>query len=72
MYPAYDDCGKRISRRRLRLIDRHGVRRGVTTDQGIKTGGEFDSDILEQTVEITEDGELRLLSNDSVPEGRRA
>lgn len=72
MYPAYDEFGKKISRRQLRLIDRHEVRRGVTIDQSIVTGGEIDSDIREQTVEVSEDGELRLLSIDYVPEGLRA
>lgn len=72
MYAAYDDLGCKISSRQRRLIDRHQVCRGITVEESILAGGEIDSDIREQTVEVSDDGHLRVLSIDYTPDGRRA
>jgi NDP-sugar pyrophosphorylase family protein len=71
-YPFFADDGREISAHERKLIDRHEIRRGVTIEESILTGGAIQVDVREQTVDVLEDGRLAILPIDYVPEGTRA
>ena len=53
-------------------MDRHLIRGGVTVERSIVAGGEIASDVSEKTVDVDNEGRLRVLPIDYVPEGPRA
>ena len=71
-YPHFDEEGRETSVAARRDVDKHVVRRGVTVEQSIVAGGEITSDLREQTADVENDGRMRVLSIDYVPEGPRA
>lgn len=71
-YPSFTDDGREISAHERKLIDRHEIRRGVTIEESILTGGAIQTDIREKTVDVLEDGQLSILPIDYVPDGPRA
>jgi mannose-1-phosphate guanylyltransferase / phosphomannomutase len=71
-YPSFTDDGREISAHERKLIDRHEIRRGVTIEESIITGGAIQTDIREKTVDVLEDGQLSILPIDYVPDGPRA
>ncbi len=71
-YSYFDDQGREIPAEARKQVDRHEIRSGVTVEQSIIAGGDIQSDIREMTVDVDEDGELRILPIDYVPEGPRA
>lgn len=71
-YPFFADDGREISAHERKLIDRHEIRRGVTIEESILTGGALQTDVHEKTVDVLEDGRLAILPIDFVPEGVRA
>ncbi|HVF44602.1 MAG TPA: NDP-sugar synthase [Pyrinomonadaceae bacterium] len=71
-YPYHDEDGRVTTAGEREAVDRHSVGRGVTVERSIVAGGEITSDVSEQTVEVDNEGRLRVLSIDYVPEGPRA
>lgn len=71
-YSYFDDSGREIPAEARKQVDRHEIRSGVTVEHSIIAGGDLQSDIREKTVDVDDDGELRILSIDYVPEGPRA
>ena len=71
-YSFFDDQGREIPAEARKQVDRHEIRSGVTVEQSIIAGGDIQSDIREVTADVDEDGELRILPIDYVPEGPRA
>jgi mannose-1-phosphate guanylyltransferase/phosphomannomutase len=71
-YSYFDDQGYEIAAEARKQVDRHEIRSGVTVEHSIIAGGDIQSDIREQTVDVDNDGELRILSIDYVPGGPRA
>jgi len=70
-YSYFDDLGHEVPAEARKQVDRHEIRSGVTVDQSIIAGGDIQSDIHEMTVDVDEDGELRILPIDYVPEEPR-
>lgn len=71
-YSYFDENGREISVESRKQVDRHEIRPGVTVEGSIVVGGDLQSDIIEKTVDVDEEGELRVLPIDYVPEGPRA
>lgn len=71
-YSYFDEDGRETTAEERKDVDRHVVGPGVTIDRSIVAGGEITSDVSEQTVEVDNEGRLRVLSIDYVPEGPRA
>lgn len=71
-YSYFDDQGREIQAEARKQVDRHEIRSGVTVEHSIIAGGDIQSDIREQTVDVDDDGELRILPIDYIPEGPRA
>ena len=71
-YSFFDDDGTEISARERTLLDRHEIRKNVTVEECIVTGGTIEEDIREKTVDILADGSLSFVSIDWVPKGPRA
>lgn len=71
-YSYFDEQGREIPVESRKQVDRHEIRSGVTVEQSIIAGGDIQNDIREMTVDVDEDGELRILPIDYVPEGQRA
>ncbi|HEV7890634.1 MAG TPA: NDP-sugar synthase [Pyrinomonadaceae bacterium] len=71
-YSYYDEDGRETTAEERGAVDRHVVGSGVTVERSIVAGGEITSDVSEQTVEVDNEGRLRVLSIDYVPEGPRA
>ena len=71
-YSYYDEQGRETTAGERKSVDRHVVRGGVTIERSIVAGGEIASDVSEQTVDVDNEGRLRVLSIDYVPEGPRA
>lgn len=71
-YSYFDDQGHEVPAEVRKQVDRHEIRSGVTVEQSIIAGGDIQSDIREMTVDVDEDGELRILPIDYMPEGLRA
>lgn len=71
-YSYYDESGRETTAEERKTVDGHVVGRGVTIERSIVAGGEITSDVSEQTVEVDNEGRLRVLSIDYVPEGPRA
>lgn len=71
IYPSYDEAGRELSVAQRRLLDRHEIREGVTIDGCIVSGGALTTDFTDQTVEVLDDGRLRALSIDYVPDAPR-
>ena len=71
-YSYFDDKGHEIAAEARKQVDRHEIRSGVTVEHSIVAGGDIQSDIREKTVDVDDDGELRILPIDYVPEGPRA
>ena len=70
-YSYFNEQGNEIEAEARKLVDRHEIRGGVTVEQSIIAGGDILSDISEKTVDVDDDGELRILPIDYVPEGPR-
>jgi NDP-sugar pyrophosphorylase family protein len=71
-YSYFTDEGVEISTNERKLLDRHEIRKNVTVEECIVTGGTIEDDICEKTVDILGDGSLSIVSIDWVPEGPRA
>jgi mannose-1-phosphate guanylyltransferase/phosphomannomutase len=71
-YSYFDDSGREIMIETRKLVDRHEIRSGVTMEHSIIAGGDIQTDIREKTVDVDDDGELRILPIDYVPVGSRA
>jgi NDP-sugar pyrophosphorylase family protein len=71
-YSYYDEAGRETTAEERKAVDRHVVRSGVTIERSIVAGGEVTSDVFEKTVDVDNEGNLRVLSIDYVPEGPRA
>lgn len=71
-YSYFNDQGREIPAEARKQVDRHELRSGITVEQSIIAGGDIQSDIREMTVDVDEDGEVRILPIDYVPEGPRA
>lgn len=71
-YSYWTEDGREINSQDRRYIDQHQIRRGVTVSESIVAGGAIDEDIHEKTVDVLEDGELKVLSIDYVPSQPRA
>ena len=72
VYSFFDDTGNEISVDDRVMIDQHKVQFGVTIEDSIVPGGVIQSDLHKKTVEVMEDGQIRVLPIDYVPEGPRA
>jgi NDP-sugar pyrophosphorylase family protein len=70
-YDYFSDKGNKIPARERKLVDRHEVRRGTIINNCIIVGGTIQSDLHETTVDILENGELKFVHIDWVPEGPR-
>lgn len=70
-YDYFNENGNRIPARERKLVDRHEVRRGTIINNCIIVGGTIQSDLRETTVDILENGELKFVHIDWVPEGPR-
>ncbi len=71
-YSYFDDSGREIMAETRKLVDRHEIRSNVTVEHSIIAGGDIQTDVQEKTVDVDDDGELRILPIDYVPEGSRA
>jgi len=71
-YSFFTESGKEIVAADRALVDRHEILAGVAVDTCIVVGGTIEESIREQTLDVLEDGTLRTLPIDYVPEGRRA
>jgi mannose-1-phosphate guanylyltransferase/phosphomannomutase len=71
-YSYFDEAGRETSAEARRGADRHLIRGGVTVERSIVAGGEITSDVSEKTVDVDNEGRLRVLPIDYVPEGPRA
>ncbi len=71
-YSYFDEAGRETPVELRKQVDRHEIRSGVKVEQSIIAGGDIQSDILESTVDVDEDGEVRILPIDYIPEGPRA
>ncbi len=71
-YSYFDEEGRETTAEERRDVDKHLIQSGVTIERSILAGGEIASDVREQTVDVDNDGRLRVLSIDYVPEGPRA
>ena len=71
-YSYYDEEGRETTAEEREAVDRHVIGGGVTVERSIVAGGEITSDVTEQTVDVDNEGRLRALSIDYVPEGPRA
>jgi mannose-1-phosphate guanylyltransferase/phosphomannomutase len=71
-YSYYDEEGRETTAEERKAIDKHVVQSGVTVERSIIAGGEITSDVFEKTVDVDNEGRLRVLSIDYVPEGPRA
>jgi mannose-1-phosphate guanylyltransferase/phosphomannomutase len=71
-YSYYDEEGRETTAEERMDVDRHVVQSGVTIERSIIAGGEITSDVTEKTVDVNNEGRLRVLSIDYVPEGPRA
>lgn len=71
-YSYFDDKGREIMAEVRKLVDRHEIRGGVTVEHSIIAGGDIQTDVREQTIDVDDDGELRILPIDYVPEEPRA
>ena len=69
---AYFDGDREIPPADRVEVDPHRVAAGVTIEESIVIGGDVDRDVREQTVDVSENGEIELLSIDAVPQGPRA
>lgn len=70
-YSFFDSQGREIPAEARKQVDRHEIRSGVKVSESIIAGGDIQTDIHEQTVDVDEDGKLQILSIDYVPEGPR-
>lgn len=71
-YSYFDEEGRETSAEARRDVDKHLIHSGVNVEHSIVAGGEITSDVREQTVDVDNEGRLRVLSIDYVPEGPRA
>ena len=71
-YPYFAEGRQEIPMIDRRLVDRHEVRTGVRVFESIVAGGCLRSDMIEQTVDVREDGEMVALPIDYVPPDPRA
>jgi mannose-1-phosphate guanylyltransferase / phosphomannomutase len=71
-YPYYDEEGRETDAEARESVDKHLIDGGVTVERSIIAGGEITSDVIEKTVDVGNDGSLRVLPIDYVPEGPRA
>jgi NDP-sugar pyrophosphorylase family protein len=71
-YPYYDEEGRETDAAARESVDKHLIHGGVTVERSIIAGGEVTSDVIEKTVDVGNDGSLRVLPIDYVPEGPRA
>ena len=71
-YSYFGDEGVEIAAKDRKLVDRHEIRHGVTVEESIIVGGAIDTDVNEKTIDVMEDGKLRILPIDYVPTGPRA
>jgi NDP-sugar pyrophosphorylase family protein len=71
-YSYFDEEGRETGAEARRDVDKHLIHSGVTVEHSIVAGGEITSDVREQTVDVDNEGRLRVLSIDYVPEGPRA
>jgi len=70
-YPFQSASGRRISARDRVELDPHRI--GAVTVRGsIVAGGAIETDLIDQTAQVLEDGELEVSSIDWVPSGPRA
>jgi NDP-sugar pyrophosphorylase family protein len=71
-YPYFVEGKVEVSTAQRRLVDRHEVRRGVRVCESILAGGCIETDIIEKTVDVREDGHMAVLPIDYVPNEERA
>ena len=71
-YSYYDEAGRETTAEERKAIDKRVVQSGVAVERSIVAGGEVTSDVFEKTVDVDNEGNLRVLSIDYVPEGPRA
>jgi mannose-1-phosphate guanylyltransferase / phosphomannomutase len=71
-YSYFAGDGREIPAKERKQVDPHAVRRGVTVEESIVTGGTIGEDVREKTVDVGENGELAILPIDYVPRGPRA
>ena len=71
-YPYYDEEGRETTAEERESVDKHVVGSGVTVERSIVAGGEIVADLSDVTVDVDNEGRLRVLPIDYVPEGPRA
>jgi hypothetical protein len=71
-YPYYVDGKREIPPSARRRLDRHEIRPGVRVHESIIAGGCIEKDVVEQTVDLRENGHMAVVPIDYVPSGPRA
>jgi len=71
-YAFHREDGSKIPAQDRIHVDRHQIRRGVAIEESILVGGTIEKDVREQTVDVSEEGQVTFLPIDYVPAGPRA
>jgi NDP-sugar pyrophosphorylase family protein len=66
-YPFFVDGRREIPMAERRRIDRHEIRAGARVQESIVAGGGIEADVIGQTVDVREDGQMVVLPIDYVP-----
>jgi len=71
-YPYYRNGKDKVSAIDRRIVDRHEIRRKTQVHESIIAGGCIQTDIIEKTVDVRDDGEMVVLPIDYLPDEVRA
>jgi NDP-sugar pyrophosphorylase family protein len=71
-YPYFVGGKREIPPSQRRRMDRHEIRPGVRVHESIVAGGCIEKDVIEQTVDVREDGHMAVIPIDYIPTEPRA